>query len=86
MRKKHTKPAGDARAVDEVFKAGKEAKSKKEVAACGCCVKDLVGTIPTVLPVERWCHGGKLRYGSIVKFLRNMFAKTSAQFGPAFSE
>ena len=53
MRKKHAEPAGDARAVDEVFKAGKEAKWKQEVAACGCCVEGLVGKIPTVLPVER---------------------------------
>ena len=53
MRKKHAEPAGDARAVDEVCKAGKEAKWKKKVAACGCCVKGLVGKIPTVLPVER---------------------------------
>jgi hypothetical protein len=58
VRKKHAEPAGDARAVDEVCKAGKEAKEKKEVAACGCCVKGLVGKIPTVLPVERCCHGG----------------------------
>ena len=86
MWKKHAEPAGDARAVDEVCKAGKEAKSKKEVAAYGCCVKGLVGKIPTVFPVERWCHGGKLRYGSIVESLRNMFAKTAAQFGPALIE
>ena len=67
--------------MDEVCKAGKEAKSKKEVAAYGCCVKGLVGKIPTVFPVERWCHGGKLRYGSIVESLRNMFSKTAASSG-----
>jgi len=45
---KRVEPAGDASAVDEVCKAGKEARKMKKAAARGCCGEGLVGKIPTV--------------------------------------
>jgi hypothetical protein len=59
---------------------------RKDVAAYGCCVKGLVGKIPTVLPVERRCCGGMLRYDNSVEFLSSVLAMTAARFGPAFSD
>ena len=81
---KHVEPAGGASAVDEVRKAGKEARKIKRAAARGCCGEGLVGKIPTVLLMERRSHGGTLRWDSIVECLGIIFAKTAARFGSAF--
>ena len=59
---------------------------RKGVEAYGCCVKGLVGKIPTVLLMEHRSHGGTLRCDSIVECLGTVFAKTAARFGSAFSE
>ena len=58
----------------------------KKATASGCCGEGLVGKIPTVLQMERRGHGGMLRCDSIVERLGNVFAKTAARFGSAFSE
>ena len=55
--------------MDEVRKAGKEARKMKKAAACGCCGEGLVGKNPTVLLMERRSHGGKLRCDSTVECL-----------------
>jgi len=83
---KRAEPAGDASAVDEVCKAGKEARKMKKAAARGCCGEGLVGKNPTVLLMERRSHGGTLRCDTIVEYLGDVFAKTAARFGSAFSE
>jgi len=83
---KRVEPAGDASAVDEVCKAGKEARKMKKAAARGCCGEGLVGKNPTVLLMERRSHGGTLRCDSIVECLGTVFATTAARFGSAFSE
>ena len=79
-------PAGDASAVDEVCKAGKEARKMKKAAAHGCCGEGLVGNNRTVLLIERRSHGGTLRCDSIVECLGTVFATTAARFGSVFSE
>jgi len=43
---KRVEPAGDASAVDEVRKAGKEARKMKKAAARGCCGQSVVGKNP----------------------------------------
>jgi len=83
---KRAEPAGDASAVGEVCKAGKEARKMKEAAARGCCGEGIVDKIPTLFPMERRSYGGTLRCNSAVECLGVVFAKTAARFGSAFSE